>query len=324
MRFIKTWLRRLFLLALNIGLIGWFGRGFLPVPAADPLSNVARPQVGAWLSVDWSRWPPDEFTIADLADDLHTLGITQVYVHVSDLRGDGTWTPTYEYAGDFVRWMQLYAPDVTLYGWLGVPLHLHDLGDVATRGSITTFARFTVAVMGFRGVHLKAQRLPTGHAGYLALLSEMRAALPQTARLSVTAHALRVDAPIVSVPYPAQAHHTTPQFLNAMAQHADQIVLLAYDSGLFLPRDYRDWVQYQTWHSAAATFTADVELIIGLSTSKTSTPAHRAHVETLQQALVGFTRGYHPRVDGVALYPHWETAEREWQQLNAVLPPPRP
>ena len=94
---------------------------------------------------------------------------------------------------------------------------------------------------------------------------------------------------------------------------------MAYDSGLPFPRDYVNWLTYQAEKSAAALEDTPGELIIGLPTSEEWTPSHQTQAESLRVALAGLHAGISDRIDGIAIYPYWETDDQEWRLIADSL-----
>jgi hypothetical protein len=189
------------------------------------------------------------------------------------------------------------------------------LADPDIRAKIAAFAAFTVTDLLFDGVHLNAELIPNDDPAFLLTLDNIRTSLPTEAIFSSTAHALRSPRPITSIPYPVVPHHWTPDYLQEVSSRVDQVALMAYDSGLPFPRDYRNWVAYQTQASAAALDDLDTELFIGLPTSEEWTPSHQTQAETFTHAMHAFRQAYDPRITGIALYPYWETTSDEWRQV---------
>lgn len=208
---------------------------------------------------------------------------------------------------------------------MGVPISITNedghqidnrLESVVIRSQIADFAEFTITGLGFDGFHLNAELIPDSDPAFLATLALIREQLPETAFFSTTAHALRPLRPVTSIPYPHAPHHWTPEFLSEVATHVDQIALMAYDSGLPFPRDYRSWISYQTEMSASALSDNDVDLLIGLPTSEEWTITHQTQAETLAHALYGFSNGFAAGIDGIALYPYWEIDDSEWALIQ--------
>ena len=86
---------------------------------------------------------------------------------------------------------------------------------------------------------------------------------------------------------------------------------MAYDSGLVFPRDYLNWMQFQVAASQRALDDAATELFIGASVSEEWTISHQTQAETLTLALAGIKAGLAARLDGIAIYPFWETDAQE-------------
>ncbi len=147
--------------------------------------------------------------------------------------------------------------------------------------------------------------------------------------LSTTAHALRLTEPVTTIPYPTQAHHWSEAYLRQVAGHSDQVALMAYDSGLILPTDYRSWVAYQVRRSVAALRGTDIDFMIGVPASEEWTLSHHVVAETTANALYGIGTGLSETdapdvIDGIAVYPFWETDEGEWELLQGAPHMTRP
>jgi hypothetical protein len=314
--------------ALLIAGVVWFAAGWLPLSSAPPISQPLRRAV--WLGVEWAMDPHTNAEIVALTNALRSQRITDVYAYVSYLRDDDTFNPTYEEAADFTARFQALAPEIMLWGWVGVPMQVSPTGPVANRldsaevrALVSEFAAEVVGSLGFSGVHLNAEMIPNDDAAYLATLREIRAALPADSLLSVAPHALRLTENITSIPYPTQPHHWTPDYLQAVTAEVDQVAMMVYDSGLFLPADYRAWATYQVREVANALANTEAEVFIGLPVSQEQTPSHHVAAENLTQALhalaVGLSEAATPQtVTGIALYPYWEIDDAKWLLLAAL------
>ena len=94
---------------------------------------------------------------------------------------------------------------------------------------------------------------------------------------------------------------------------------MAYDSGLVFPRDYLNWIRYQVERSQEALQNDPTELIISASLSAEWTLSHQTQAETLRLALAGMKMGLPARLDGIAIYPFWETNENESKLIARSL-----
>lgn len=311
--------------ALFVGLLVLVGWQFLP-PFGEPpiMSEAVNFRRGAWIGIEWAMKPRTSAEISAFAAELHARRITDAYLYVSYLRADGQFNQTYDHARALTDQLRTLVPDIRLLAWIGVPIQIdgvNRLPDSTVHAQIADFAAFTVAELGFDGIHLNAEMAEDGDANYLALLAEIRDELPEGAFFSVTAHAVRQTHPVTLTPYPVIAHHWTPEHWRSVAALVDQIALMAYDSGLPFPADYRRWVAYQVRESALLMADTDVELIIGLPTSEEWTPSHQTQAETLSDGLYGLWEGLsalgeESAVTGIAIYPYWETTLDEWALLD--------
>lgn len=301
---------------------------FLPPLPADMRLPRSDLRLVAWLGVTWSNDAHDPSELRDLAIKLQAHRVDDLFVYVSYLKADGRFNTTYGHATAFVSSMKSFVPEMRLLAWIGVPTppipatdetidsRLHD---AEVRRTIADFSRLAVSDLGFDGVHLNIEPVANGDPGFLDTLKDVRARLPGDAWLSTTAHPLRLDSTRTALPYPRVAHHWSPDYFKRVAERSDQIVLMAYDSGLPFPRDYMYWLTYQTETSANALQDMPSELIIGLPTSEEWTPSHQTQAESLRIALAGLQAGISNRVDGIAIYPYWETDDQEWQLIAISL-----
>ena len=305
-----------------LSLVGFL---FLP-PLPDDLSlERADLRLATWLSVSWSMSPHSRDQIMALAERLQALQVDDVYIYVSYLMSDDTFNPSFDFAPEFVAALKQYAPDLRALAWIGLPVSIEGdqrpnrLAEAEIRRRIADFSRYTVADLGFDGLHLNAELVADGDNWLLKTLAAIRDALPERAFLSATAHPLRLETPVTIMPYPAVAHHWSAAYFQRVAQSVDQIVLMAYDSGLVFPRDYLSWMTYQVARSQAALRNVSTELIVGASLSAEWTTSHQAQAETLSLALAGMKMAMAERLDGIAIYPFWETKESESELIARSL-----
>lgn len=301
---------------------------FLPPLPADMRLPRSDLRLAAWLGVTWSNDARSPSEIRDLAIKLQSHRVDDLFIYVSYLKADGKFNATYDHAADFVKQMKSLAPEMRLLAWIGVPTpprpaadetidsRLHD-ADI--RQTIADFSRFAVSELGFDGVHLNIEPVANNDPGFLETLKDARASLPVHAWLSTTAHPLRLSSTRTVLPYPRVAHHWSLEYFKRVAERSDQIALMAYDSGLPFPRDYMNWLKYQVETSAMALQDMPSELIIGLPTSEEWTPSHQTQAESLRIAMAGLRAGISNRVDGIAIYPYWETDDQEWQLIAKSL-----
>lgn len=118
-----------------------------------------------------------------------------------------------------------------------------------------------------------------------------------------------------------QNYNTEKNYLN-VAQYADQIVDMVYDTGMDREYIYRWFVKEQViW--VGDLLGGEVEFLVGIPAYEEG-KGHNPAVENVENALLGVLKGLNDiRSDesaftGVAVYPEWEMSEEEWGVYDAV------
>lgn len=261
--------------------------------------------------------------VAALAADLSDRQITTLYVYVSYLKPDG-FNPTYDYAAEFVSNLKAAAPDIDVQGWLGIPLEpgYVDLNDTGDRAVIADFSRFTVETLGFDGVHLDPEPVPSGDAATLMLLDEVRAAIGPPAQLSIAARRITPLFPEADLIVNRQ-FTWRGDYYREIASRVDQIAVMAYDSHAPIGWFYAQWVRFQVIALTGALRDAGVDVFVGIPTSEEHTLSHNPAAENMATGLAGLLAGLNDLdsrpgvVTGIAVYPYWETSEDEWAVYEA-------
>jgi hypothetical protein len=323
--------RRLLLFVGGFALILalWLVWQYRPADALPDLPPDTALERAAWMGVEWSMDVHSDAEIAALAAELQAHGIDYAFVYVSYLKPGDFFNPTFNQADEFTARIHELAPDVMLLAWVGVPIQVtqpdgsyvtNRLESADIRSLIAEFGARTVTELGFDGVHVNAELIPNEDEAFITTLEALRDDLPPDAMLSTAVHALRLTENVTSVPYPTMTHHASSPYLRRVAENVDQVALMAYDSGLPFPADYREWMAYQVRASAEAVSGIDVNFLIGVPTSEELTPSHNTTAQSLANALDGLRAGLDTSdspqvVDGLAVYPYWETSAEEWEQL---------
>ncbi|MEZ4667513.1 MAG: glycoside hydrolase family 18 protein [Anaerolineae bacterium] len=228
--------------------------------------------------------------------------------------------------------MHKAAPGIQILAWIGVPVQLttsegevipNRLENGAIRATIAEFARQMVEEIGFDGIHLNAEFITAGNQAFIDTLQVIREVLPDKAILSTTAHALPPTTRITIAPIGLDRENQSTQYLQQIARNSDQVALMAYDSGLFFPSDYRAWVTHQVKTASEEIEGIDTQFLIGLPTSEEFTASHRTNTENLSNAIYGLQQGladnpFYANIDGIAIYPYWETDEHEWTLIDSI------
>ena len=288
-----------------------------------------------WIGSEWTFEEPSDAEVNAFASRLRQNSIGTVYAWVSFLKGDGEWsgiasgTHTFEEVEpNVVRFVSQFReayPQADLYGWVGFPVDVggtYRLNDAETIKSVAEFSGRIVNDLGFDGVMLNAETVWNANADdFIALLQAVRREIGD-APLSV---AVIPDwSPSgVNIPKPPQIAPGTAystEFKQRIALLADEIVVMAYNSDLSAPRDYIEWVAYQTQEYARSIAEIDggAKVQMGIPTYADA-PAHDTAVENIPSAISGVIAGLQQAgeaarvIEGVAIYASWETDEDEWR-----------
>ncbi len=318
------------LITLGAVVLFWIFWQFSPPPLPPDLPEDYQAARAVWLGVTWVMDFHTDDEIQALAANLQAHHVRYVFAYISYLKPDATFNPTFEHAATFANRFHAAAPEIMLLGWLGVPTQIttpegkyleNRLDSKETRAAIASFSGQIVENWGFDGIHLDAEPIRTGDPTFINTLQAIREGIPVQSVLSIATPALQVTRAVTASPYPSSPYHWTPEYFRLAASYSDQMVVMAYDSGLFLPADYRNWMAYQVETAAAALDNDESQLLIGVPVSEEWTSSHLIHTEYLANALYGIQTALaesavaRRNIAGIAVYPYWEIDEREWDLL---------
>ena len=186
-----------------------------------------------------------------------------------------------------------------------------DLSRPEVRASLVKEANWLVTSCGFDGVQWDYEICNDGDKGLLLLLDESRAALPRRAAICVASP--------VWLPQPFTRFGWSKSYFADVAKRSDQIAIMAYDTGTYLPRAYCWLVRKQMSDVAPVVVDANpnCEVLIGLPTYGDGTPSHNPHSENLRMGLKAVREGTASSGDGnsvagVALFADYTTTSQDW------------
>lgn len=307
------------LLALVLGLAAWLTRP----PARDDRPHPFNQDRNAvWLE---HRWLEREHGIPELEALFLRLkghGVQYAFPHVIPFNGAGR-LPMHsrEQMRRFLETARRVAPELKLLPWVG-GLRLGyrrtragtlDLADLGQRQRIVAECRGLVDE-GFDGIHLNVEPVDDGNVDFLALLRALRSAVGTDHVLSLSA----IKPGPLAVPLAPNLFWTSGYYARVAAL-ADQVVIMAYDTGLPRAGLYQRYVAYAA-SATTATFAREksrARLLIGVPTYDEAGLMHRAGVETVENAIRGVIAGLRGlgaggTFEGIALYAEWTTDEKEW------------
>jgi len=293
-----------------------------------------------WLDGRWSHRTPQPDAVRLLSSRLRQNEIGTLYVYVSSLKADNTWSGRLDqrnrfvevepFIASFVRELRTEYPEAELYAWVEVLATTADgyrLDSPQVQNIVAQFSQRAVETLEFDGVLLDVKPLFTDNEDYLALLREVRGAIGLNVPLAIAVSA-DLTPPDTDLNLPAAIAPGTAwsaDYKQRLALQADQIVVTTYGSYLDNPVDYIEWVSYQVQAFTEAmgdvvADTGEAPLMISVPDYASNLPAHDAQVENLSAALDGIRRGLNALDDtqqtiigGVALFSDEDPSDADWQ-----------
>jgi hypothetical protein len=277
---------------------------------------------GLWLRYRWYFGQRSEGVVRAMARRLTEHQIRYAYFHVRHITRDGRLAYHYpEAARRLVAAVHREAPSVKVIAWVFVGNERLartgvggvDLADPAVRRVMVGEARWLVRECGFDGVQWDYEICDNADPYLLSLLRETRAALPAGKMLSVAVP--------MWLPAPFQRWGWSEGYLAQAAAACDQMAVMCYDSGLYLPRAYVWLVRQQAIHVTRAAVRGNprCRVLLGVPTYARGGASHHAWAENIRMALKGVREGLaDARADttvfaGVAPFADYTTQAEEWQ-----------
>ena len=170
----------------------------------------------------------------------------------------------------------------------------------------------------FAGIHLNIEPMPSGNKEFLALLKEIKQALPPHKIFSLAAY------PPPTLWHPHESVHWDQNYYHEIAQHVDQLVPMMYDTAIQFPKFYQQLMS--KWTQETLLWSGDTEVLLGLPLyDDHGVGYHEAKVENLANALQGINSGLDSfstlpsNYRGIALYCEWEMDSHEWKLLDKTF-----
>jgi hypothetical protein len=281
-----------------------------------------------WLAHRWLEKEQPTSQMEALLAGLARRGVSYVYPHLIPFDSTGRLPPhNREQMRSFLAVARRVAPEMKVLPWVGglrvgykrTVQGSVDLADMVQRQRIVAECRGLVDE-GFDGVHINVEPIPDGNVDFLALLRAVKTAVGPERILSLSATR---PGPI-SLPV-ARNFFWTTAYYERVASVADQVVVMAYDTGLPTPILYRRYVSYAAAKvtSALVSSHARARVLVGIPSYDETGIMHRAGVETLENGLLGVVAGLRGvggggTFEGVALYAEWTTEPPEWAVYERV------
>ena len=278
-----------------------------------------------WAAHHWVGKPQVDRAYAELVTRLRRHRITDVFFHVGPLEPDGTLPPErFPAAARLLREIRDRSAVIRRQAWIGQrekrgggPL---DLTDPSVRKNIVGSA-VSLLHLGFDGIHYNIEPVASGDADFLALLDDTRALTRDRGRvLSVAGNGVE--------PMPGLAWLVgltgkgiglwTASYFSAVAERADQIAVMNYETGLPTDWLYGNLVAWQT-RTLRPLAVGRATLFMGLPSYEERRLSFDPTAENLRSGLRGIRIGLSDALAediadfGVAVYADWTTDAAEWR-----------
>ena len=260
--------------------------------------------------------------ITELAARLRRHHITDVYPHLCPCRSIGELPLVdEEQARRFVDGMD----GIRVIPWIG-GVNGRDCRPESVewrKRFVAEVCRLLEAQPGLAGIQLNIEPWPSGDVDLLALLEEMRTALPQDKLLGVAAY------PPPTIWHRHPEVHWDEAYFREVARRCDQMAVMMYDTALRSSKFYRKLMA--DWTREVLSWSGETPVLLGVPTyDDAGTGYHRPEVENLGNALAGIHAGLAEMEEGgemskdllpanyrgVAIYCEWETEEGEWGEFR--------
>ena len=322
----RRWKRRIgvTLIALGCALIlDYFLYPLLPANTGRALN---RGENGLWLRYTWYFGGKTDSELSALAALLKQHEIRYAYPHVRFITKDGHLRFQYPGAGKrLIESLHRQAPEVKVVAWIYAGNRKGegevDLARPDVRRNMVREAAWLTQACGFDGVQWDYEICPDGDAGFLSLLRETRAALSPGKILCAAAPAW--------LPWPLGRWAWSEDYFGEVARSCDQLAVMGYDTGFWLPRSYVWLMRQQVTRVSKAVFRANrsCRILIGVPTYGKGFLSHNPQAENIRLAIKGVREGLAdsgaaaevfagiaPFADYTTQASEWETYDRLWLQ----------
>jgi hypothetical protein len=305
---------------LAVGLVDYFVYPYGTL-TTGPVAN--RGENGLWLRYTWYFGEKSDAETVELARNLVKREISTAYFHVRSITKSGALKYRYpEAARKLTKTLHREAPGVKLVAWIYAGNSRGEgevvLTDPAVRRKMVEEAVWLVKECGFDGMQWDYEICNDGEPGFLPLLQETRKALPSGALLSVAAP--------IWLPFPLGRFGWSEEYFAEVAGACDELCVMCYDSGFWLPRGYAWLVHQQAVRVSRAVASGNIKcrLLLGVPTYGPGFFSHNPRAENIAIALKGAREGMADAgadrrvLAGVALFAEYTTDEDEWRTYERL------
>jgi hypothetical protein len=272
---------------------------------------------GLWLRYTWYFGEKSAGEVSQLARQLRDRQMRYAYFHVRGITAKGRLKCHYpRQAKELLNLLHHENPEVEAIGWIYAGNRRGegevDLANDEVRKAMVQEALWLTNECGFDGVQWDYEICDDRDPHFLELMQETRKALPQGKLLSAAVP--------MWFPPPFSAYGWSENYFAQVAETCDQMAVMCYDSGFYLPRSYVWLVSQQVIRvtSAVSQGNPHCRVLFGIPTYGKGFISHNPHAENIEFALRGVREGLanpaaHSGVfAGVAPFADYTTQPNEW------------
>lgn len=289
-----------------------------------------RGENGLWLRYTWYAGKKSDAELQALGPRLRDEQIHYAYFHVRQIEKSGSLAyHCPDSARRLIATVHRSAPEVRVLAWIYAG-NRRGSGDVnlsnaQVRRKMVEETQWLVNACGFDGVQWDYEMCPDNDASFLKLMRETRVALPPGKLLST--------ATPMWLPAPLGRWGWSESYFAQVAATCDQIAVMCYDSGFWLPRGYVWLVRQQIRHVPVAIHrgNAQARVLFGIPTYGKGLVSHNPRAENIRLALMAVRDGLADsgipldNFAGVAPFADYTTDETDWNTYcNVWLKKERP
>lgn len=282
-----------------------------------------------WLGHEWVDQKKSDAEILALAQKLANHNINTIFVHIGPIEENGKISSDkFPEVMNFVEKMHSYLPEEKILAWMGQLRNKINLGDPGVRRGIVSMATLFVDVVGMDGVHYDIEPVWDEDQDFIQLLAETKDKIG-AGEGKILSVALAEFIPSSFVWWTQNIldlknYNTETNYLN-VAEHANQIVDMVYDTGIDSSWAYRWFIKEQiVWVTSLMKDRGGVEFLIGIPAYDEKNDFFDPKVENIENALSGIINGLNDirsedeYFHGIAIYPEWEMSQEEWSVFDAL------
>lgn len=272
-----------------------------------------------WIGHEWVGEAKTDKEVQELVQTLKSHQIDTVFVHVGPIEPSGNVSADrYRYAIQFVEQAEKFDKDIQYQAWLGQIRSKIDLSDEEVRHNVSNLSIILTEIVGFDGIHFDIEPVWDEDEDFILLLAEVREDLRDEKKISVALAELIPSAVLwfTEYIYEFKNYNTEVNYEN-VAEYADQVVAMVYDTGIKSEWFYRWVVKEETIR--ITDLVDGKEVFIAIPAYNDATEAYDPLIENVENGVRGIIDGLNnfrsseENFAGVAIYPYWEIDDTEWE-----------